>query len=209
MGRDGTETKAQLRRAAEHLFARHGIDAVAVRDIVELAGQRNDSALHYHFGSRAGLLDVIVEFHNAEQQARVQELLKMVVAEGGADERLRHLFTVLTLPISEKLQSDEGRDYLRILAELTAKGEPPGYDANEDNGAYAECLAQVAQTLVDAGVTGDVLIERMQRLTELVVFSVAGRARRIDEGATVHLDDERFVSNLIEMAIGACLAPIP
>lgn len=209
MGRDGTETKLRLRRAAEHLFARHGIDAVPVRDIVELAGQRNDSALHYHFGSRSGLIDAIVEYHNRKMQNRVRELLGVPGAEGGAEQQLRQLLTVLTLPLSERLRSDEGRDYLRILAELTAKGEPPGYDEREDNGAFAECLIRVAATLVDAGVTGEILVERMQRLTELAVFSVAGRARRIDEQSAVHLDEDRFVANLIEMIVGACLAPVP
>ncbi|CAN5458179.1 hypothetical protein BH10ACT3_BH10ACT3_23620 [soil metagenome] len=180
-----------------------------VRDIVELAGQRNDSALHYHFGSRAGLLDVIVEYHNRAIQVRTEALLRAASVDGRADEKLRRLFTVLALPLSEQLQTDEGRDYLRILAELTAKGEPPGYDDSENIGAVAQCLERVAITLVDVGVVGDILIERMQRLTELVVFSVAGRARRIDEHSTVRLDDEQFVSNLIEMAIGACLAPTP
>ena len=35
------ETKDQLMRAAEHLFAREGIDGTPIRQINQLAGQRN------------------------------------------------------------------------------------------------------------------------------------------------------------------------
>ncbi|TDD63787.1 TetR/AcrR family transcriptional regulator, partial [Actinomadura darangshiensis] len=47
-------------RAGARLFAAHGIDAARTRDIVALAGQGNDSAITYHFRSRAGLLDAIL-----------------------------------------------------------------------------------------------------------------------------------------------------
>jgi AcrR family transcriptional regulator len=63
MARDGTPTRERLLDAAQHLFARRGVDAVPIRQINELAGQRNASALHYHFGSCQALLVAIVERH--------------------------------------------------------------------------------------------------------------------------------------------------
>src|SRR5688500_10943785 len=62
MGRDATETKEKLFRAAEHLFARYGID-VPIREIHKLAGQRNASAIQYHFGSKEELIGAIIERH--------------------------------------------------------------------------------------------------------------------------------------------------
>ena len=44
MGRDGTATRERLLDAAEHLFARQGVDAVTIREINDRAGQRNASA---------------------------------------------------------------------------------------------------------------------------------------------------------------------
>ena len=55
MPRDGSDTRDRLLRAAEYLFARSGID-VPIREIHERAGQRNASALHYHFGGRPAVL---------------------------------------------------------------------------------------------------------------------------------------------------------
>ena len=45
--------------AAERLFARHGIDGVSLRQIAAEAGSGNNSAVHYHFGSKHGLIAAI------------------------------------------------------------------------------------------------------------------------------------------------------
>ncbi len=60
MPKDASATREALIRAGAHLFAAHGIDAARTRDIVHHAGQANDSAITYHFGSRAGLLNAVL-----------------------------------------------------------------------------------------------------------------------------------------------------
>jgi AcrR family transcriptional regulator len=45
--------------AAEELVARRGIHGVSAREVVKAAGQRNNSAIAYHFGSWHGLLDAV------------------------------------------------------------------------------------------------------------------------------------------------------
>ena len=45
--------------AAERLFATHGIDGVSLRQIAAEAGSSNNSAVHYHFGSKHGLIAAI------------------------------------------------------------------------------------------------------------------------------------------------------
>ena len=45
--------------AAERLFALHGIDGVSLRQIASEAGSANNSAVHYHFGSKEGLIGAI------------------------------------------------------------------------------------------------------------------------------------------------------
>ena len=54
------ETRNQIKAAAQMLFARHGVDAVTVQEIVDAAGQRNNAALHYHFGSMEELIRQMV-----------------------------------------------------------------------------------------------------------------------------------------------------
>src|SRR4051812_50005642 len=64
MPRDSTITREKLIRAAEYLFARQGFD-VPIRDIQERAGQRNATALQYHFGGKRELVAAIIEKHSA------------------------------------------------------------------------------------------------------------------------------------------------
>jgi AcrR family transcriptional regulator len=55
-----SDARARLRDAALELFGRHGIQATSTRAILEAAGMRNPSAISYHFGSKAGLVDDLV-----------------------------------------------------------------------------------------------------------------------------------------------------
>ena len=52
------DVKADLRErlllVAVRLFAERGVEAVSMRTINSEAGTKNKSAVHYHFGSKAG-----------------------------------------------------------------------------------------------------------------------------------------------------------
>lgn len=73
--REVGDTKELLLDAAEQLFARYGIHGTRVREINEMAGQRNPSALHYHFGSRGGLVTAIMLRHQSEIDKIVERRL--------------------------------------------------------------------------------------------------------------------------------------
>src|SRR3954447_17684196 len=76
------DTKELLLDAAEEVFARDGIHGARIREINELAGQRNPSALHYHFGSRSGLVSAIMLRHQSEIDKEVEWRLDELEAEG-------------------------------------------------------------------------------------------------------------------------------
>ncbi len=61
--------------AATTLFAQRGIDNVSIAEIVRTAGQRNTSAVHYHFGSRDEILRAVLALHVPVVAERRQELL--------------------------------------------------------------------------------------------------------------------------------------
>jgi 1-hydroxy-2-naphthoate dioxygenase len=73
-------TRARLLRAGERLFAELGIHQVRLREINALAGQRNSSALHYHFGSREGLVEAILSEHQTAMDHDVRPALDALVA---------------------------------------------------------------------------------------------------------------------------------
>ena len=75
MPRDATETRNRLLREAERLFATRGIYRTTTREILDAAEQRNVSALSYHFGSRAGLVDAVCERHEIPIAQHRQHLI--------------------------------------------------------------------------------------------------------------------------------------
>ena len=60
--------------AAERLFALDGIDGVSLRTIALEAGSSNNSAVHYYFGSKGGLIGAIFE-HRLPQLVSERRLL--------------------------------------------------------------------------------------------------------------------------------------
>jgi AcrR family transcriptional regulator len=119
----GQDTRARLITAAERLFAERGVDGVSLNEINRDAGQRNASALQYHFGDRAGLLKAIMDKHGPDVDARRDVLLQQYLDAGQAD--LRALAAALVLPVAAKLSdADGGREFLRIFAELVNRPDP-------------------------------------------------------------------------------------
>lgn len=53
-----------LIQAALTSFSQHGINGVSLRSIVTAAGQQNQSAIHYHFGNKEGLVSAVLAYVN-------------------------------------------------------------------------------------------------------------------------------------------------
>jgi AcrR family transcriptional regulator len=72
-----SESKQRLLDAAEQLFADRGFEVVSVRDITQLA-KANVAAINYHFGTREGLIALVVTRYltpvNDERLARLEIL---------------------------------------------------------------------------------------------------------------------------------------
>jgi len=56
----GSATRALLLDVAEELIGARGLDSVSLREIAAAAGQRNNSAVRYHFGDKDGLIDALM-----------------------------------------------------------------------------------------------------------------------------------------------------
>ena len=110
-------TQAKLVAIAERLFAERGIESVSLNDINKLAGQRNKNATHYHFGSKSGLIQAILDKHEPGIALRRNELLDQFESRG--ELTLRNLVRAMLYPMAEKLgDPDGGPQYLRFSSQL-------------------------------------------------------------------------------------------
>jgi AcrR family transcriptional regulator len=103
--------------AAERLFAEHGMHAVSNRQISEAAGQGNNAAACYHFGSRADLLRAIETRH----RTAIDEIRLRKLAEMSSSQELRDWVGVLVYPFTEHLEAlGTPTSYARFAAQAMA-----------------------------------------------------------------------------------------
>jgi AcrR family transcriptional regulator len=120
----GDATRQALMKAAEQLFAEKGPSNVTIREIVEKAGQKNESALQYHFKNMEGL---ILATHRFRDQQIVDA--RMAFLEGlerkTDDPSLRDVVEVMVRPTFMLCrESSEFRRYIRAFSLMLASGTP-------------------------------------------------------------------------------------
>jgi len=200
MARDGSETRARLIAEAERQFAEAGIWQAATGDIVEAAGQRNSSALTYHFGSRQGVLDAVLAKHGNPIDAHRGDLLETV----GNDPDIRSLVDALVRPMTAVLQTDRGRRYVRIVAQLgdrfpTWRRQPEGVD-HTHLGRALGLLANQASGGNEAAREA-----RLVAMIQLMTASLAARAGELEHGEPT-LDAEQYERHLVDVLVGVLTA---
>ncbi len=115
-------TRTSLIEAAERLIAKKGLADVSTREILQEAGQRNQSALQYHFGSKEGLIRATINERTSQIDKRRNELLDDL----GDNPSLRQVLEALVLPLCELVEQDAaGKNYLIFLAQAITQ---PNWD---------------------------------------------------------------------------------
>jgi len=122
-----SDTKVNLILSALSLFAENGIDAVSMRTINNTAGTRNASAVHYHFGSKLGIIEAVIHFITAELDTyRLDALstLERRVQDGDTVSCREILWAAFTPYYRLYSRAEYGRDALRFLARLQMDMSP-------------------------------------------------------------------------------------
>lgn len=201
MPRNADETRAQLIRAAERLFAERGVEAVSLREINREADQRNATALQYHFEDRDGLVNAILGKHERAIETSRHALLDEIAADG--EPNLHRLSAALVLPAAEKLSDrDGGRSYLRIVAQLINQ-----YVARVDPIALKDTSSSLNRwrAMVEPEMSPIAVDPLHSRFTARRIMFVE-LARRAE--SPIRKDDRLFVSHLIDLVTAILGAPI-
>lgn len=204
-----SDTRQLLIDAATRAFAEHGVHNASLLEITRQAGQRNRGAVHYHFGSREGMLVAVLEREAEFLGPRERELL--AVAQGTPDDDLASVFEAVVRPSVELAETGwRGRCFLQIVAQLVdeeaggtetavqeALGRSGGYEVYE---LLHQRLPEMSEQIRD---------ERMALATTFLLRSIADRARAGDRESPgrTQLSTEDFIRNLISMVTAMVTAP--
>ena len=207
-----SSTQEAILVAAERLFAEHGVFAVSNRQVSEAAGQGNNAAVGYHFGTKADLVRAIEEKHRGP----VEELREQMVAElekSGGSPGLRDWVACLVRPLTDHLESlgSDGSPtwYARFAAQ--AMTDPAYYNIVVKGALSSPSLVQVVEgfnrCLPD--LPADVHYERNVMARNLLMHTCADRERALAAGASLHQSSWRAAaSGLIDAIVGLWLAPV-
>jgi len=202
----GRSTRELLIRTAERLFAERGIHGVSLREIAQAAGQRNNGATQYHFGTRENLVAAIYAFRATPINTRRRELL----GELGPAERddVEALLRVILLPHVESMR-DPGNEFVGYLARVLTDearlgivGEPA---VPPDLDVYLEIETHIRRRLPqlpDARFRA-----RFSSLFSWAIHSLAEH-RRSHPRATERAVDVMF-DDLVRMLTCALCSPAP
>jgi AcrR family transcriptional regulator len=199
-------TADKLLDSAARLFAERGIENVSVAEIVRAAGQRNASAVNYHFGTRNDLLLAVLARHVPAIAERRAELLAHARAAGD----VRSAAEAIVRPITEFAQRGwRERAYLQIGSEVAGMMDRTTPEIHQLLRETAGFEAWALLRSRAGGIPKKVWNEREAICVVFIGRAAADRARALDRGGEhLVLSDDRFVSNLVDMVVGAMTAPV-
>lgn len=191
-----TDTRQSLLRHAARLMAASGTHQVTNRDIIEAAGQRNASALSYHFGNRDDLvLAILADMGPTLDAARGQ-----LGAALDGDAPTGEIIHALVEPYGSCLHSERGRHYVQIVDQLRGQFGSSTNIVTVGEAHLDRLLGLLSVRPTDA--EEPVRRERLVAMVTLMTAMVAERARQLEDGATVRIDHEAFLTNLEAMLVG-------
>ncbi|GLB63563.1 hypothetical protein NCCP2495_14420 [Dietzia sp. NCCP-2495] len=203
-GEDPRDAKSLMVNVAEELIGARGLDNVSMRDVATAAGQRNNSAVQYHFGSRDGLITQILRRRlvalDTERKRRLAE-----VDEVGLGTDLTALVHVLFDPMVDLLRaSPEATHYARFLQRVGPVFGPAVPEVN-----LRTATDDVVVRLIDAmsHLPRRAAFERIDLATQMFTGSLAVYEDRRDANNTVvNTQFEKVVAHLFDMIEAALRA---
>lgn len=200
------DTRLRLITAAEKLFGEKGIHGVTLKDINAAAGQRNESALHYHFGAKPALVEAILILRTRDIDLSRMERVEALLANG-QEKDLNAVLKAMFLPMMELLGNENGVQFIRFLAQvlndpdfdlpdMALRGNLPG--VTKANGLLVAALGDI---------TPEIIIQRQRFMVEMVVSSLAIWSRHND-AVNETVARELFLANLLNSIAGFLTAKV-
>lgn len=182
------------------------MEAVSNRQVSEAAGQSNNFAVGYHFGSKEDLVVAIVRRHSESVERRRAEMLAEIT--GSPD--LRNWVSCLVRPTTEHLASlGSPTWYARFIAQVTT--HPSLRELVIKEAFTSRSLQQVLEGMfrLVPRLPEDVRQERSDMGRLLIVHMCAQRERALHEGTAMPRSTwTSTAAGLVDALAGVWLAPV-
>jgi AcrR family transcriptional regulator len=201
-------TKKAIMRAAEKLIAQSGVENISIKKIVGAAGQKNESALQYHFTNLSGLLEAIHHERSEQTRAKRAALLSVVLAET-SEPSLRELCVLMVEPIFQLARSDLAfRRYIKAFGHelIISDSSPLKVVSKAGGGGTSGQQIGVLLRKVLPHLSEVFYRQRMEAAVRLCSASMYHQARQAN--AFRGHESDLFLHNLVDALVGLLSAPI-
>jgi AcrR family transcriptional regulator len=199
-------TRELILTAAERLFAEHGVLAVSNRQVSEAAGQGNNTAVGYHFGTKADLVRAISRKHLAQ----IEEIRQRMVAAVEDPADLRAWLSCLVRPVTEHLAEVGSPTWFarfgaQIMTDPTLR--PIIVEETQSSPSLVRVLAGMNECLPD--LSDEVRAERHDMARQLLVHMIGERERALaDNTPTPRATWHDAATGIVDALVGMWLAPV-
>ncbi|MFD8308677.1 TetR/AcrR family transcriptional regulator [Streptomyces sp. NPDC059690] len=199
-------TRELILTAAERLFAERGVNAVSNRQVSEAAGQGNNTAVGYHFGTKTDLVRAIVRKHATQ----IEEIRAGLLAGIGDSPDVRDWVDCLVRPVPRHLGELGGPTwYARFCAQIMT--DPVLHRIVVEESLTSPSLRQIIDGLTAClpDLPPEVRAERGEMARHLIVQMPAERERALAEKRpTPRATWDDAATGLVDALVGLWLAPV-
>jgi AcrR family transcriptional regulator len=116
------DTKGKILDTAERLIAERGYAATSLRHIIAEAGV-NLASVHYHFGSKEGLLDALVMRKAGPVNEQRLATLDRITAEWHGSPPIEKVLEAFLMPMAEA--ANRNPQFVRVMGRIVVEGLLP------------------------------------------------------------------------------------
>lgn len=198
-------TKEAMIVAGERRFALHGMEGASLRQIALDSGQRNESAAHYHFGSREGLIRAILSHRISTINIRRESLLAEVRHRQPGAISPHALASVMIIPMADQIFANWRNCYwVRFISQLFSIEKFQYFAAELESASPALGEAYGLVNMVP-GIDPAILEVRRTILSRNVVWGLSRvEAMSFHESRAMC---ELHVANLVDMIAAGIATP--
>jgi len=204
-------TKEKILDAAEKLFVDNGFSATSLRGIIKEAGV-NTASVHYHFGSKEGLIEAVFKRRVAGLNRERLELLDALEAQySDRPVPLEDVIRSFLLPVMKRHCAGGVEEAIPKLMGR-AITEPEGLHGTIRD-AFKEIAARFGEAIARAmpGLSPEEVEWRLHMVVGAMVFTVI--APRIHRGKTRKFrwsqDHDEATERLVRFLAAGMRAPMP
>ncbi|MDV6265564.1 TetR/AcrR family transcriptional regulator [Rhodococcus globerulus] len=199
------DPKSAMVDVAERLLGTQGVDALSMRDVANIAGQRNTSAVQYHFGGRDQLLIEVFRRRMVAIAEDRRAFLATIDAAGRGRE-LRALVEASIVPFASSVsRSVDGANYAEFIVRLLPTVDYFGSDLDSPGNVNREIHQRLVSSLTH--LTENQAAERVEMMFTMAFSAIALHLKRGALGigsASATFDD--YVEHVLVVAVAALSA---